>query len=65
MKLSTNLIFQLLGTIVQFLNMASSMVPPKLQPYVALATALIQGIVAWRAHYFNTDGTVQEVAKIS
>jgi acyl CoA:acetate/3-ketoacid CoA transferase beta subunit len=57
MKLSWNLLFQGAALIVQYGNQATSIIPPKYQPAVALAVGLAQGLMAWRAHYFNPDGT--------
>ena len=64
MKLSTNIVFQVLSTIVQYGNVASGIVPAKAVPWIALVVGLAQAAVAWRAHYFNTDGTPQSVAKV-
>ena len=61
MKLHWNLIFQIFAMIAQYGNQASGYVPPKYQMYVALAVGLAQGVVAWRAHFFNPDGTPASV----
>lgn len=65
MKIGTNLFFQMLGMVLQYLNMASGSIPKKYEPLVALFLALGQALIAWRSHYYNTDGTPQEVAKTS
>jgi hypothetical protein len=57
MKLSWNLLFQAAAMIVQYGNQATSIIPEKYQPAVALAVGLAQGLVAWHAHYVNPDGT--------
>jgi len=57
MKLSINLVFQACALVVQYGNQASGFVPPKAQMWVALAVGIAQGVVGWRAHYFNPDGT--------
>lgn len=57
MKLGWNVFFQAAGMIVQFGNQASGWVPQHDQMWVALAVGLAQGLIAWRAHYFNPDGT--------
>jgi hypothetical protein len=56
-KLSSNLIFQGAALIAQYGNQALGIVPPNVQPYVALAIGCAQALAAWRAHYFNPDGT--------
>jgi acyl CoA:acetate/3-ketoacid CoA transferase beta subunit len=62
MKISWNLLFQGAALIVQYGNQASGLIPSKYQPGVALAVGLAQGLVAWRAHYFNPDGTPASTA---
>ena len=57
MKLSVNLVFQGCALIVQYGNQASGFIPPKAQMWVMLAVGLAQGLMAWRVHYFNPDGT--------
>lgn len=57
LKLSWNLLFQGAALIVQYGNQASGLIPPKYQSAVALVVGLAQGLVAWRAHYSNPDGT--------
>lgn len=57
MKLRWNVILQSLAMVVQYGNQASGFVPPKYQPWVAGVVGLAQGIIAWRSHYFNPDGT--------
>jgi hypothetical protein len=57
MKLSVNLIIQILATIVQVLNFASGMVPAKYQWILAGALSLIQAITGILAHFSNPDGT--------
>lgn len=57
MKLSWNLLFQGAALLVQYGNQATSIIPAKYQPAVALVVGLAQGVVAWRSHYFNPDGT--------
>jgi hypothetical protein len=65
MKLSWNLVFQGLALIVQYGNQASGFVPPKYQPAVGLVVGLAQGAVAWRAHYFNPDGTAASLPYVN
>ncbi len=64
MKLSWNLVFQGLALIVQYGTMASGLVAPSAQKWIMLPVGLAQGLVAWRAHYFNPDGTPAAVAYI-
>lgn len=62
MKITLNLVFQTLASIVQLGNQVSGLVPAKYQPAVALVVALAQGAVAWRSHYFNPDGSPASVS---
>lgn len=62
MKLSTHLIWQALMLVAQYGNQAASFVPGKYKPLVAIAIGAIQGILAWKAHYSNPDGTPASVA---
>jgi len=57
MKLSWNLVFHALALIVQYGNLASGYVPTKFQMWIALVVGAAQSLVAWRAHYYNPDGT--------
>lgn len=57
MKLKTNLIFQLAAMLVQLVNEFGSFIPKSLQIWVFLIVGLLQALIAWRAHYFNPDGT--------
>lgn len=61
MKLSFNMIFQVLALVIQMGNQYSGIVPPKYQPVAALVVGIAQAAVAWRAHYFNPDGTPASV----
>ena len=42
--------------VLQALNLFAGIVPPKYQPYVALAIAVVQAILAWYNHYFTPSG---------
>jgi len=57
MKLSVNVIFQLLATLGQGANAIYDFVPLKYKWYVAAAIGFIQMLAGWRASYFNPDGT--------
>ncbi len=62
MKLSWNVVFQVLAMVAQALNAFSGMVSPKWQPIVLLVVTFLQGMVAWWAHQSNPDGTSAKVA---
>ena len=64
MKLSWNLVFQAAALLLQYGNQALGYVPPKVQPWVALVVGVAQALVAWRAHYFNPDGTPASVGYV-
>jgi hypothetical protein len=50
MKLSTHMIAQVGATALQYLNLASGVVPAKGQPYVALAIGIVQAVLAFVNH---------------
>ena len=56
-RLSTNLIVQILAFIVQGLNQLTSIVPDDTKPVVLAVVAILQGVVALLAHYSNPDAT--------
>lgn len=60
MKISFNVLFQIAALIVQLGNIASQYLPLKYQAIVMLAVGIAQSFVAFRAHYFNPDGTPAE-----
>lgn len=64
MKLSTNVIVQALGTVGQALNLASGMVPPKYQFWIAGALGIVQSISGILAHFSNPDGTPSTTAYV-
>jgi len=51
MKLSTNVIVQVLATTIQTLNALVDFVPPKMKIYIAAAVGILQAIVGLLAHY--------------
>ena len=57
MKISSNVIFQIVGTALQVLNYASGMIPAKYQWLVAGVVGILQGISGIVSHYSNPDGT--------
>ncbi len=62
LKLSWNLLFQAAAMLVQYGNQATNIMPEKYQPAIALIVGLAQGLVAWRAHYVNPDGSAAATA---
>jgi hypothetical protein len=58
------IIIQALLGIIQMGNLASGVVPPKWQPVVLGAVALLQIAQAWLAHKYNPDGTTALVAYV-
>lgn len=64
MKLSTHLIWQAIALIVQAGNQYGNLTPKNWAPVVALVVGLGQVLLAWRAHYFNPDGTPAAVAYV-
>lgn len=64
MKFSTNMILQVLGTVIQGANQISSFVPPDAKFWVAIGVAALQLVVAGIGHHSNPDGTpIVTVAK--
>lgn len=64
MKLSANVIIQILGITLQILTYSTTVVPPKAQPILGGAIAIVQAITGVVAHFYNTDGTPQSVAYV-
>ncbi|MFN7948364.1 MAG: hypothetical protein U0Z53_23635 [Blastocatellia bacterium] len=62
MKFSFNFFFQALAAIIQFGTQFGDFMPSGFRPWVALFVGLAQAAVAWRAHYFNPDGTQARAA---
>lgn len=56
-KAISTLIFQIIASIAQYANLASGFVPAKLQIWSALVIGIAQALQAWRAHWYNPDGT--------
>lgn len=61
---SWNIVAQVLGTLLQILNVAAGVVSPKWQPVVAFGLAVVQAGIALTAHYVNPDGSTAKVAWI-
>ena len=57
MKLSTNMIIQVLGTVVQVLNQVSTFLNPKERDTLAAVVGIIQAVAALMGHLSNPDGT--------
>lgn len=57
MKLSTNVIAQLLATAVQVLNQVTPAVPDKYKYLAAAALGFLQLVIGVIAHNSNPDGT--------
>lgn len=64
MTLIFNILFQVAAVLVQGANMLTSLTPPKYQGVVFLLVGIAQVLVAYRAHYFNPDGTPSTVAYV-
>lgn len=61
MKLTTNVVGQILALILQALNQFGGLFPEQHKAKVALAIGLLQLVIGYLAHYSNTNGTPQEV----
>jgi hypothetical protein len=59
MNLWINLGLQLVGVVGNFLATSNGAIPAKWSPVISAAQAVV-GVIA---HYYNTDGTPQSVAK--
>ena len=65
MKLSTNLIIQILGTITQILNQATPFVTSdKAKAVIAASVGIAQTLSALLAHFSNPDGTPAQAAYV-
>ena len=62
MKLSVNVVIQVLSSIAQIVNLASGIVPAKYQVYILATLSAIQGLTGVLVHFSNTDGTSQKIA---
>jgi hypothetical protein len=56
-KMTVNVLIQVLALVCQLLNGLSDVVSPDKKPYIGLAIMAGQGIVAILAHRSNPDGT--------
>ena len=57
MKISSNVITQLIGVAAQLFNQFGGFIPDKQKPLVAALVGIAQGVGAIVAHYSNPDGT--------
>jgi len=57
MRLRTNIVIQILMTLMQAYNQISDLLPAKWKDTAALVMGIIQSVVALLAHYSNPDGT--------
>ena len=64
MKLSLNVIIQLLMVILQVYNQIGEMLPDEWKHIATFVMTLIQAIVALLAHYKNPDGTPVTLAYV-
>ena len=65
MKFSWNLVIQVLGTVVQALNvLAPFATSDKAKGSIAATVALVQAITAFIAHFSNPDGTPAAAAYV-
>lgn len=60
MKLSTNLMVQVLATLIHGATQLGQLFPDQ-ATLISLGVGLLQSVVAIIAHYSNTNGTPQEV----
>lgn len=57
MKISTNVIIQVLAIVVDQAGQLSGLVPEKYKHWGVLAVGVLQALVGFLAHYRNPDGT--------
>jgi hypothetical protein len=62
MKLSWNVVIQIIGTIVQALNAVGGLLPVKNQVLIASVVGVLQALTALFSHFSNPDGSPAEVA---
>lgn len=63
-RLRTNIILQILMTILQVYNQAGETLPEEWKPVVMFIITIIQAIIALLSHYSNPDGTPVKIAYI-
>jgi flagellar biosynthesis protein FliR len=57
MTVTVHVILQILGLIVTFSTLVTSVVPTNVKPFVILAVSLAQASLAWYNHYYTPAGT--------
>ena len=57
MKLSINVVIQLLALVAQAINATQDLLPPKGKFWAMVVLSAVQGISAVLAHFANPDGT--------
>jgi len=57
MKLSVNVVIQLLALVAQAINATQDLLPPKGKFWAMVILSVVQGISAVLAHFANPDGT--------
>lgn len=57
MKSAFTVVFQVLALVGQYGNLATNIVPDRIKPYIFLVISVAQTLQAWRAHYYNPDGS--------
>jgi hypothetical protein len=62
MKISVNIIIQMLALATQYLNASTEMLPERGKFWAMVVLSILQGIVAVLAHFANPDGTPATVA---
>lgn len=62
MKLSVNVVIQILGLAGQAVTAVSDILPPRARVWAFVALSAIQGISGVLAHFANPDGTPASVA---
>ena len=64
MKISTNMILQVIATGMQLVNQLGGIVPSKYQTLVLAVLSAAQGVIGAIAHFSNPDGTTANVAYV-
>jgi hypothetical protein len=64
MKLSTNMVIQVVATLAQLVNQLGGVVPVKYQTVILAVLSGVQGVTAAISHFSNPDGTPAKVAYV-
>jgi len=57
MKLSVNVVIQMLALVAQGVNQAQDLLPPRAKFWALVVLSGVQGVAAVLAHFANPDGT--------